>query len=324
MKKVIVLTTGGTIAMKLDEKTDGLVPAVSGDDLIKAVPALKDVCKVEVHEFSNVPSGYITPKMMFDLAHICDDFCADPEVAGVVITHGTDTMEETCYMLSLTAKTNKPIVTTGAMRGASDTGPDGPANILAAVRTAACPDAVGRGAMLVMNDEIHSAERVAKGHTTSCSTFISPGWGPIGHVYFDKVVFGFRPDKIEKIYPQHIVDDVALVKVCTGMDDYILRCLADKPVDGIVVEAYGCGNVQPAVKNGIEYARSKGIPVILTSRVFAGRVAEVYSYLGSAKSMADSNIIMSGELSGQKARIKLICALGITKDVNKLQKYFDL
>lgn len=323
MKTVVVLTTGGTIAMKYDEGTGGLVPSVSGDDLIAAVPALKDVAKIEVTEYSNVPSGHVTPAMMLELARLADKYCQREEVAGVVITHGTDTLEETCYLVGLTARTDKPIVVTGAMRGDSDTGPDGAANILAAARTAACPEAAGKGALLVLNDEIHAAAEVTKTHTTSCSTFGSPGWGPIGHVYLDRVVFRRQPLNLQKICPEALCEDVYLLKTCAGMDDYLFRCLAEKPCQGLVVEALGCGNVPLPVKAGIELVRSKGIPVVLATRVQTGRVVTAYSYEGSAASLNEADIIMAGELSGQKARLKLMAALGITRDVAELRKYFD-
>lgn len=323
MKKVVVITTGGTIAMKYDPLTKGLVPAVSGDDLIEAVPALAEVAEVEVVEFSNVPSGHITPAMMFDLAKLADNYAANDDVAGIVITHGTDTQEETVYLMSLVLETTKPVCITGAMRGASEMGPDGPANILAAVQVAACKEAAGRGAMLVFNDEIHAAAEVTKTHSTSCSTFASPGWGPIGHVYFDRVVFRRQPENLQKIATQKIVENVYLIKAVAGLDDYLFKCLADKPAKGIVVEALGCGNVPLGVKAGIEYVRARGIPVVLASRVHAGRVVPAYSYPGSALSMASSNLVMAGELTGQKARIKLMLLLGITDDLDFIRKHFD-
>ena len=323
MKKIVVITTGGTIAMKYDPITKGLEPAVSGEDLIEAVPELADVAEVEVVEFSNVPSGHVTPKMMFALAKLADQYAAREDVDGIVITHGTDTQEETIYLLSLVLETAKPVCITGAMRGASEMGPDGPANILAAVKVAACETAVGRGAMLVFNDEIHAAAEVTKTHTTSCSTFASPGWGPIGHVYLDKVVFRRRPENLQRIKTEVIEEDVHLIKTVAGMDDYLFKCLAAKPAKGIVVEALGCGNVPLGVKQGIEYVCSCGIPVVLATRVHTGRVVPAYSYEGSALSMAASNIILAGELTGQKARIKLMLVMGITKDVDLIRKYFD-
>lgn len=321
MKKIVVITTGGTIAMKNDPKTGGLIPAVSGADLVEAVPDLKNIAEIDVVEFSNVPSGHVTPEMMLSLAKLADKY-AEAGADGIVVTHGTDTMEETAYVLSLACMTDKPVVITGAMRGASDMGYDGPANILAAVTVAACDKAAGRGALLVMNDEIHGAAEVTKGHTVSCSTFISPGWGPVGHVYFDGVVFRRSCENLQKIITDKIEDSVELLKVYAGMDDFLFRCLADKPVKGLVVEALGCGNVPPIVMQGIEYVRSKGIPVVLATRVASGRVVPVYSYLGSAGSMESLKLLYSGELNGQKARLKLMLALGVTKDEEKLREYF--
>ena len=322
-KKVVVITTGGTIAMKYDAVSNGLVPAVSGDDLIQAVPALKDVIPVEIVEYSNVPSGHITPEMMFELASLVDKIAMSEDVAGIVITHGTDTQEETIYLLDLVCQTEKPICITGAMRGASETGPDGPANILAAVRTAACKEAAGRGALLIFNDEIHAAAEVTKTQTTSCSTFKSPGWGPLGHVYQDRVEFKRRIEQRQKIQPLKISSEVYLIKCVAGLDDYLFKALAAKPAHGIVVEAFGCGNVPPAVKNGIELVRKQGIPVVLTTRVHNGRVVPAYSYVGSALSMKDADIILAGEITGQKARIKLLLALGLTDDIEKIRTYFD-
>ena len=322
-KKVVIITTGGTIAMKYDEVSNGLVPAISGDDLIQAVPALKDVVAVEILEYSNVPSGHITPDMMFELASLVDKTAMSEDVAGIVITHGTDTQEETIYLLDLVCKTEKPICITGAMRGASETGPDGPANILAAVRTAACAEAAGRGALLIFNDEIHAAAEVTKTQTTSCSTFKSPGWGPLGHVYQDRVEFKRRIEQRQKIQPLNIGSEVYLIKCVAGLDDYLFKALAAKPAHGIVVEAFGCGNVPPAVKAGIELVRKQGIPVVLATRVHTGRVVPAYSYVGSALSMKNAGIILAGEITGQKARIKLLLALGLTDDTAKIRTYFD-
>ena len=323
MKTVVVITTGGTIAMKYDPVTDGLIPAVSGTDLLDAVPALQAVANIEVAEFSNVPSGYITPAMMKQLALLVDQIAARADVSGIVITHGTDTLEETAYFLDLTVQTTKPVCVTGAMRGASDTSPDGPGNILAAVKTAMCNEAAGQGVLVVLNDEIHAALEVTKTHATSLNTFASPGWGPIGHVYFDRVVLKRRSLKLQKIQPDQLVDDVHLLKVVAGMDEFFFQCLIQKQAKGIVVEALGCGNVPLGVKKGIELARAAGIPVVLATRVYGGRVVPAYSYQGSAHSMLESGIVLAGELTGQKTRLKLMLVLGLTTDTDTIRTYFD-
>lgn len=321
--KVLVITTGGTIAMKYDALTGGLLPAVSGKDLLEAVPALNDVAEVEVLEYSNVPSGYITPQMMFDLAKLVDKKAAAKEIAGVVITHGTDTLEETAYMLDLTVHTEKPICLTGAMRGASDMSWDGPGNILAAVQTAASEKAIGQGVMVVLNNQIHAAREVTKTHSVNTATFASPGWGPIGYVYTNQVVIKRHPLVKEKLQPDTLNADVYLIKCVAGLDAYLLQCLASKPVDGVVIEAFGCGNVPPAVKQGIELLRQRGISVVLTTRVHAGAVVPAYSYEGSAGSMISTGIILGGELNGPKTRIKLMLALSLEGGKDSLEKYFS-
>ncbi len=322
MKKIVAITTGGTIAMKLDPCTGGLIPAVSGKDLLDAVPALKDIAEIEVVEQSNIPSGHMTPAMMLDLSQKIDELAKDDSIAGFVVTHGTDTLEETAYLLDLTLHTEKPVCVTGAMRGASDTSWDGPGNILAAVKTAACDAAVGQGVLVVLNDTIHAAGEVTKTHSVNTATFASPWWGAVGHVYFDKVVFRRKPIARQKIQPEKLVPDVYLLKCVAGMDDFLFRCLIEKKIKGLVVEAFGCGNVPPGVREGILAVRRAGIPVVLATRVYGGRVVPCYSYTGSAGEMLSSGIILAGELNGQKARLKLMLALGLTDDNEKLKEYF--
>lgn len=324
MKKVVVIATGGTIAMKYDAVTNGLIPSLTGEDLVATVPSLKNVARTEIVDFLNIPSEHITPKLMFELSRVVDQYAQKEDVDGIVITHGTDTLEETAYFLDLTVKTQKPVCVTGAMRGASQASPDGPGNILAAVKTAASKAAANQGVLVVFNDEIHAALEATKTHSTSTKTFDSPSWGPIGRVYYDKVLLNRHPLRLQKIQPEDIVDDVYLIKVVAGLDDFFFRCLVEKQVKGIVVEAFGCGNVPLTVKNGIELARKNNIPVVLTTRVHAGRVVPVYSYSGSASSMKDAGLILAEGLSGQKARIKLMLVLGITHDVNIIRKYFDI
>jgi L-asparaginase len=322
MKKIIAITTGGTIAMKYDKATKGLLPAVSGEDLLEAVPALKKIAEIEVIEYSNVPSGHITPKMMFELAHLVDKKALDPNIAGIIITHGTDTLEETAYMLDLIIQTNKPVCLTGAMRGASEASWDGPGNILAAVQTAVSDVAIGQGVMVVLNNEIHAAREVTKTHTVNTNTFASPWWGPLGYVYDDHAIFHRHSLALQKLQPDKLTEDVYLLKIVAGMDEFLFKCLIQKPAKGIIVEAFGCGNVPPAVKHGIELARNAGIPIVIASRTHAGRTVPAYSYEGSAGSMLNSGIILAGELSGPKARLKLMLALSLTTNSTDLQKYF--
>ncbi|WP_196602376.1 asparaginase [Pectinatus frisingensis] len=323
VKKVIAITTGGTIAMKYDKAAGGLIPAVSGEDLLEAVPPLKDMVQIEVVEYSNVPSGHITPRMMLELAKLIDIKASDKDVAGIIVTHGTDTIEETAYMLDLSTHTKKTICLTGAMRGASDMSWDGPGNILAAVRTAISSAMIGQGVTVVLNNQIHAASEVTKTHSVNTDTFASPWWGPLGYVYDDCVVVKRHRAKQQKIYTDSLEEDVYLLKVTAGMDGFLFDCLVKKGVKGIVVEGFGCGNVPPAVKRGIELARRHDIPVVMATRVIAGRVAPVYSYEGSAGSLIPAGVILAGESSGQKARLKLMLALKAAENDTELRAYFE-
>lgn len=323
-QKVVVVSTGGTIAMKYDPVRKGVFPAVTGAQLVEAVPPLGQICPIDVVEFSNIPSPHMTPKMMFELANAIDNILSRDDVSGVVVTHGTDTLEETAYLLDLVLKSPKPVCLTAAMRNSGEISPDGPKNILCSVKTAASKDAIGKGVLVVMNEEIHSAREVTKTHSANPKTFASPFWGPIGYVDEDKVIFRRQPCGLQKIQPAELVDDVYLVKLVAGSDDFFFKCLVEKKVQGIVVEGFGRGNVPPAVVPGIKLAIDNGIPVVLTTRVFGGRVLDIYGYEGAVKPLKAMGVILGGEISGQKARIKLMLALGITRDHKKLAEYFDV
>lgn len=321
--KVIVFTTGGTIAMRHDPVSGGAVPAVSGPELIEAVPPLADVCPVEVREFSNIPSPHMTPRLMLNLARKVEEALAEPDVLGAVITHGTDTLEESAYFMDLYVDSDKPVCLTAAMRSAAEISADGPMNILCAVRAAASRQARAKGAMVVLNEEIHAAREVTKTHSANPKTFASPFWGPLGYVDADRVIFRRAPLEPQKIHPAEIDDKVFLIKLFAGADDTLLNFLVEKKVSGIVVEGFGRGNVSPGAFKGMKHAVDSGIPVVIVTRCLGGRVLDVYAYDGGVKRQIEAGIILGGEINGQKARIKLILALGMTRDSEKLAVYFD-
>lgn len=323
-QKVVIVTTGGTIAMCHTGDDGGAVPAVAGSQLLEAVPPLVQVGAVEVFEYANVPSPHITPRIMFDLSKLISRILQRPDVAGVVVTHGTDTLEETAYMLALTVNSDKPICLTAAMRNSDEISPDGPKNLLCAVRTAFSEQAVGQGVLVVVNEQIHAAWEVTKTHSANPDTFASPFWGPIGYVDVDRVIFRRHSLVQEKLCPENIVEDVYLIKLVAGADDFLFHSLVEKRVSGIVVEGFGRGNVPPAVVPGIQAALAAGIPVILTTRVYGGRVLDVYGYEGAAKPLKNMGVILAGEISGQKARIKLMLALGLGETGKALNQYFDI
>lgn len=322
MKKIILISTGGTIAMRFDQEKQGLVPAVSGAELIEAVPELSAELPLEVIEFSNIPSPHMTPTRMLALAKEIDRLATDDTVAGFVITHGTDTVEETAYLLDLTLNTTKPVCLTAAMRSGGETSADGPKNILTAVRTASDKAASEMGVLVVMNEEIHAARSVTKTHSANPHAFTSPAWGALGYADEDRIVWRARPFMREHIDTDTLAENVYLVKMATGQDDLLLRCLIEKRVSGIIVEGFGRGNIPPVCREALIDAVQAGIPVILTTRVHAGRVLDIYGYEGGAADLIRHGIILAGDLTAQQARLKLMCALPNTNTLDEVRTYF--
>jgi L-asparaginase len=317
---VHVLTTGGTIAMAHDEAAGGAIPALRGEDFISLLPP--GIGAVDTEEFCNLPSAHFTLDTIWGLKTRVEELVEGDEVQGVVVTHGTDTMEETAYLLDLTVDTHKPIVLTGAMRTASEVGYEGMANLLAAIRVAASESARGLGALVVMNQEIHAARHVTKTHTQSTDTFKSPAFGPLGRVDADRVVVEHA------VFRQHIpcsglTPDVHLLKLAVGMANDPLRQLIAQGATGVVIEALGGGRVPPWWMGTIREAVDGGMSVVIASRCPSGRVYDGYGYEGAYKDLLRSGAIFAEGLNGQKARIKLMVALGQSKDRDTIQQMFS-
>ncbi len=327
-KTVTVFATGGTIAMKYDEAAGGLIPACTGEDLTAAVPGLSDLAHIEVEQVCNVPSGHMTPDIMFTLHQRAEEVLARDDVAGVVITHGTDTVEETAYFLDLTHSSDKPIVLTAAMRGAAETSPDGPANIYCAVQAAAAPESRNKGVMVCLNNLLHAAGEVMKTHSANCATFDSPWWGPIGYVDCDRVIYRRTPTPFEHFDPKTLSARVDLIKAVTGSGREYIDFAVEQGIQGLVIEGFGRGNIPPGMINGIADAVAKGVAVVISTRTPGGRVLDVYGYAGSVTDSCKHGAIMGGEISAAKARLELILALSekpqLAKDLVALQAIFDI
>lgn len=318
--KIVIVTTGGTIAMRLDPEL-GVVPAVNGAELVAAVPGLGEY-ELEVVEFSNIPSPHMTPDLMFQLSQLADAWLARESVGGVVITHGTDTLEETAYFLDMCVQSSKPVVVTGAMRSGGDVSADGPANLLAAVRVAACLESAGRGTLVVLNDEIHAARDVRKSHAGRLDTFVSPAWGALGEVEEDGPIFRRLVPARSILTPGVPEYNVHLVACTAGCTPMIFDLLLAHGVRGLVLEGFGRGNVPPYMVPSIQAAVSAGVPVVLTSRVFTGRVLPTYGYPGGARTLYEAGVISGGELPGHKARLRLMLAMGLTRNMQEINEYF--
>jgi len=314
MKRILVLHTGGTIAMKEDTLTGGVSPDVS-NPLMDAPIHIDDDVELIVEDIFNIPSPHMTPKEMLQLkepiqlAHLSG-------VDGVVITHGTDTLEETAFFLDTTIGGQLPIVVTGAMRSSNEIGSDGLYNFESAIRVAKSPDALGKGVLVVMNDEIHSARYVTKTHTTNIATFRTPTLGPIGLVTKHRILFmqellnnrHLDVDRVDGLFP--------IVKAYAGMTGELFDALADSLIDGLVIEALGAGNLPPQTIEPLKKLIARNIPVVLVSRCFNGVAEPVYDYLGGGIELQALGVIFCNSINSQKARIKLLIAKnrGLTMD----------
>ncbi|MBZ0182032.1 MAG: asparaginase [Melioribacteraceae bacterium] len=323
MKNIMVVFTGGTFSMKIDEKTGGAVPYFHGDELLELIPDAKGLANLDMFEFGMYPGPHMTPEIMFDLSKKVKSIIERTDIDGVIVTHGTDTLEETAYLLDLTIKTEKPIVVIGAMKTSSEPDWDGPINLLDAIRIINNDNSKGMGVLVCLNGEINAASEVTKTHTEDIETFHSLDFGALGFVDKGKVWFNRMPRKLEIIETDKINSNVDLIKVYAGMDEKFFRFSADNGVEGIVVEAMGVGNVPPKTFEGIKYALSKNIPIVLTSRCPAGETLDIYGYPGAGKWLKEAGVLFTDYLNGQKARIKLMLCLGITKDLEKLKDLID-
>ena len=235
-------------------------------------------------------------------------------MAGAVVTHGTATLEETAYLLDLTLGGDRPVVITGAQRNFDEADPDGPRNLLYAVKVAASPEARGRGVLAALAGEIHAARDVYKSHTESVQCFSSRDGGPIGRVTSYGVTFLATPERRIHLDVPRVEENVQLIRMAQGANDLLLRACVRERVPGIVVEATAGGNVNPPFYDGICAALEAGIPVIVATRVTAGAPHLGKGYRGSLASLLAKGAIPSGYLSGLKARILLMVALGETRD----------
>lgn len=323
MKKVAIVFNGGTISMKVDPRVQAAVPSLSGEEIVAMVTGIEKYANIESYNFSNVPSPFVTPEDMMDLSKYIKNLLDRDDISGVVVTHGTDSLEETAYLLDLTIKNDKPVVVTGAMRSSSELGYDGPANLSAATCTAISDEARGKGVLICMNGELNSASEVTKANSMSLSAFRSPGFGHLGIVDNNQVIFYRNNLTRHHIDTDIIQTKVSLIKCVSGLDSrFIDFCIAQGDT-GIVIEGMGRGNVPPNMVEGIKRALDKGIVVVLVSRCFEGRVLDTYGYHGGGKELRNLGVIFGDNLPGQKARIKLMLSLGMTNDAKKIKEIFE-
>jgi L-asparaginase len=299
--------------MRSDPERGGAVPQLTGEEILGRVPGWEAVADVEVREFGLFPGPHMTIERMWELRSAVQR-AADEGAEGIVITHGTDTIEETAYLLDRSVAVQIPVVITGAMRSISELSWDGPANLMAALRVAAAGEARGRGVMVVLDERVVQGAEVVKTHTEEAGTFESPNWGPLGIVDKGKVLFYRESRRKPMLRPDVPALPVDLIKVVAGADSRLIDASLDSGAKGIVLEALGRGNVPPAVVPGVARWTAAHKPVVVTSRSLRGRVLDTYAYAGGGHELREMGVIFADHLTGQQARIELILALGADGD----------
>jgi len=307
--KVHLLGTGGTIA-------GGRGGSLGAGDLASLVSDLASVAEVSVEDFSNIGSSRMTPELQFRLAQrVRSLFQERPELTGIVITHGTDSLEETAFLLDLVVPPGKPVVFAAAQRPPRESDTDGPRNLLNAIRIAARPGMSGLGVLVTLNDEIHAARDVRKTHSIAVNAFVSPWVGPIGQVDLERVYLYHRPARRLTIDAPRVETRVDLVTLYAGSDGSAIRQAAASGARGIVVEVFGRGNIPPESMEAVTEARGKGIVVAFSTRTGGGRVE-----LGEDAKRA--GVVSAEDLDGLKARIVLVVALGAGADADGIASYY--
>ncbi|MFO8173421.1 MAG: asparaginase [Longimicrobiales bacterium] len=323
---VVVLSTGGTIASTHSDEEGGFTSSLRGEQLVAAVPGLGRVAEIEVQNVANVGSTNMTSALWLEVSRRAEAALERPEVAGVLVTHGTDTMEETAYFLDLTVAGPKPVILVGAMRAASEWDADGPRNLLDAARVAVTPEARGKGAFVVLNGEIHAAREVTKTHSLAVETFDTPQFGALGVVDPDGVHFYRAPLRRQTIeMPLEVtLPTVDIVPNYAGADGRLIRgLLKEGPPDGLVIDAAGAGNIATPLFEAVKEARERGIAVVITSRTHAGRVLPLYAGGGGGTTLHELGCVFADNLPAQKARVLLMAALTRTHDPEELREIFS-
>ena len=323
---IVVVATGGTIAGSASSATDttGYRAGTSGvDDLLAAVPQAHLLARLTGEQFASIDSSDVTDDVLLALARRVAAILASPEVDGVVVTHGTDTLEESAYFLHLVLDSDKPVVFTGAMRPASALSADGPLNFYAAVAAASAPASTGQGVLVVLNDEIHSARDVSKATSLRVDSFAS-AYGPLGVVVGGRVLYYRSPARPHTGATEFRLDAVdalptaGILYAHSGLDESIGEVLAAADYRVIVHAGFGNGTVSTRVIEPLEAARRAGALIVRATRTGSGHVTAV-----GASGAAANDWVSVDDQNPQRARILACLALTVTNDHAEIQRIFD-
>jgi L-asparaginase len=310
--RVVIILTGGTIAMLPDPATGAAVPSLHGDAVLERAPGLDEIAHLEVVDWGLVPASHLRFGQILEIGRLIAEAARRPEVDGVVVVQGTDVMEETAFAWDLLHADDVPLVVVGAMRHAGETDDDGPRNLVAAVRVAADTRMRGQGALVVMSGQVLPADDTVKTDSQALDAFIAPNVGPLARVGAAEVVVarsrGWR--RTLPRTPDHAAEPVALLIAAVSSDGSLIRAATASGAVGIVVEATGAGNTDPDLLRAASDAMAQGLPVVLTSRCQSGGVGPLYGFPGGGRTWQEAGAILAGTLSGPKARVALALALG--------------
>jgi len=307
-ERILVLSTGGTIEMAPGQGGLVIGPGIEFDRNSAGIP--EHILLYNERKFS-LPSPHMTPVHMLELTARLQQLEASREYQGVVVTHGTDTLEESAFLADLHLRGTMPVVFTAAMRSPGELGVDGPRNLRAAILTASS-EIHDFGVTVVLGDEIHAAGRVTKTCTSNTSSFSSPGYGPLGFVDEDGVILHRKPLWRLSMPAGPVVLDsrVGLVRCAAGFGGELVDHLSNQGYKGLVIEAFGRGNMPPETASAVKRAIRTGMVVAITSRCYEGRVLGVYAYEGGCVDLVEAGAITAGDMQGHKIRLLLMSALG--------------
>ncbi|AZO25032.1 asparaginase [Mesorhizobium sp. M1E.F.Ca.ET.045.02.1.1] len=309
MTHICLITTGGTIASKQLEGAGRVDAAIAGarlleDSRFEALPG-----EIKVDEFINIVSCAMTLPLAFSLARRINERLSDDECRGVVVTHGTDTMEESAYLADLLLASDKPVVFTGAQRRADDANPDGPQNLHEAIDLVASTVTQGLGVVVYFDQRFHAARDVTKAHTSRLDALVSLNAGPLGDFDRGAYTLSRRPPARRRYQVELIETRVDLLRMVQGADDRLIRFCAASGAKAIVLEGFGRGNATPSVAQAVREISATGIPILIASRCHQGRVAAIYGN-GGGKDLEEAGCLFGGDLAGPKLRLLASVLLG--------------
>ncbi len=320
MKEILFVGTGGTIA---ETSRDGEAIMLTADELVKSVPLIGSIASVSSIDFMRVPSPAIQFSDLLNLSKTIQNAIREKDPDGIVVTMGTDTLEENAYFLDLTLDTDIPAVVTGSMRSRILPSSDTDYNLETAVLAATSSSLRGLGVVVVMNGEIHHARYVSKTNTNSVASFQSTGFGPLGVIAGQNVILNNKIVTREHVRVDRIDVRVDLLRCCVGQDGSLVKAAVQLGAQGIVIEGFGGGDVTTAMLPAIKEALSNDVTVILVSRCISGPITQpALDFEGSPSSLAKEGVILANNTSGVKARVKLVLALSAGMKGTSLKKFF--